>query len=513
MEKSAGEVKPAIGRYLFNIFFASFGFVALRFILSPVRIKILSSLLSKEDYGILTLVSITISFVTLVSSLGSLEFLLRKLPGRADAYQCTMFKTIATRFGGLAAVIAVAGVAWLILRPPAELHLGVGDAMACGILLLLTVHLTQVVHYLLGRTEYAHSRIVQLLYVDTWFLPLLFFVWAGGLRVSHVLWIWVVWLLLTIAFEQKWVNLRNIGRAPASREALKAVLAFGLPLMPMIFGEWLFRVQDRYVLLALRDLKAVANYGLCISLALVGTTVGSAVLDILLVEFFKVRNRIEENDLERLSSNSALQKVFTMMIRYSVIVLAPIIAALCLAGPQLIRFLSAPKFLDAAGILPWTAPIPLLGCWILVLGRTLMALNRGAVVGWATLLASAVNIGLNLLFVPVLGERGAALANSLSFFVLAAYLAWAVRAWRWVAVRDLMPVRLVALAALTGLGFYLVRFQLHAGTFTVLGAGGLWGLAWTFGLGLLRKADLDLLIPPMKSASGTPSDIDEKVLP
>jgi O-antigen/teichoic acid export membrane protein len=489
MEKSTGEVRPAPGRYLFNIFFASFGFVALRFILSPVRIKILSSLLSKEDYGILTLVSLTISFVTLVSSLGSLEFLLRKLPGRDDRYQFTMFKTIATRFGALGVAIAAVGAVWLVLRPPAELHLDTADAVACGLLLVLTVHLTQVVYYLLGRTEYAHSRIIALLYADTWFL-------------------------LTIAFEQKWVNLRNIWHAPATREALKEVLMFGLPLMPMIFGEWLFRVQDRYVLLALRDLKAVANYGLCISLALVGATVGSAVLDILLAEFFKIRNPLRTHDLDQLSSHGDLRKVFTMMIRYSVIVLVPIVAALCLAGPQLIRFLSDPKFLDAAGILPWTAPIPLLACWILIFGRTLMSLNRGAVVGWSTLLAAVVNIGLNLLFVPILGERGAALANSLSYAVLTGYMAWAVRAWRWVDVRDLMPVRLVILAALTAAGFYVARFVLHAGTFAVLAAGGGWGLVCTFLLGLLRKADLNLLVPPMqRPAPADAIETDEKVLP
>lgn len=512
--QAAADRAPSRAGYLLNIFFASFGFLVLRFLLSPLRIKILSSFLSKDDYGVLTLVSLTVSFVTLVTSLGSLEFLLRKLPGRSGEYQFSIFRMVAARFGALGAVVALLGAAALAARPPAGLNLGPADAVACGVLLLLTVPLTQGVHFLFGRTEYAHARVIQLLYAETWFLPLLVFAGAGGLRVSHVLWIWVVWLLLTIALGQKWVDLRAVRRAAVPPGALKEVLAFGLPLMPMIFGEWLFRIQDRYVLLALRDLQAVANYGLCIGLALVGMTVGTSVLDILLAEFFKVRNPMATNDLAELSSHAGLRAIFTMMIRYSVVVLVPLVAALCLAGPQIIRFLSDPKYLDAAGILPWTVPVPVLGCWIFVLGRTLMSVDRGAAVGWATLLAAAANIGLNLLLVPALGERGAALANSLSYAALAAYLAWAVRAWRWLVVRDLMPARLAVMAALAAAGFYVARFVLHAGTLGVLAGGGAWGVACAFLLGLVRKADLNLLVPPMQEPLPAAClEADEKVLP
>ena len=40
---------------LINVLFASVGYVAIRIIIAPVRIKLLTSLLSKEDYALLTL--------------------------------------------------------------------------------------------------------------------------------------------------------------------------------------------------------------------------------------------------------------------------------------------------------------------------------------------------------------------------------------------------------------------------------------------------------------------------
>ena len=47
--------RPAWGRMLINVLFASVGYVAIRIIIAPVRIKLLTSLLSKEDYALLTL--------------------------------------------------------------------------------------------------------------------------------------------------------------------------------------------------------------------------------------------------------------------------------------------------------------------------------------------------------------------------------------------------------------------------------------------------------------------------
>ncbi|HQK88758.1 MAG TPA: hypothetical protein PLU25_14140, partial [Acidobacteriota bacterium] len=87
---------------LFNLFFASFGYVAIRMLIAPVRIKLLTSLLTKEDYGLLTLIMLTVSFLTLIFSLGSLEYMLRKLPGRPAADQYRTLRTVMSWFGRLA---------------------------------------------------------------------------------------------------------------------------------------------------------------------------------------------------------------------------------------------------------------------------------------------------------------------------------------------------------------------------------------------------------------------------
>ena len=68
--RRAAVLKRWLSGRLVGVLFASFGFVALRFLLTPLRIKILTSLLDKDEYGKLTLVSLTISFLSIVFSLG-----------------------------------------------------------------------------------------------------------------------------------------------------------------------------------------------------------------------------------------------------------------------------------------------------------------------------------------------------------------------------------------------------------------------------------------------------------
>ena len=276
-------------------------------------------------------------------------------------------------------------------------------------------------------------------------------------------------------------------------QTLREVLKFGLPLAPMIFGDWLFRVQDRYVLLAYTNIEVVANYTLCINVAMIGQIVGCSLLDILLTEFFKIRNRIATKSLDVLITNKNLRNGFTLMLRYSLVIMVPIGVVLAMSGLDVLRVLSSPQFYDAAVILPWTVPIPLFYLLSFIFGRVLISLERGRLVGWVTLLAAGLNIGLSLLIVPLGGAKGAALANGISFALLAGYLGWSLKFWRWIEWSELSLVRLGLFVLVCGVGFYGSSEWLRLSSFLVLAAGGLWSLVWILLLGLAKKSDLQRL--------------------
>ena len=491
--RRAAVLKRWLSGRLVGVLFASFGFVALRFLLTPLRIKILTSLLDKDEYGTLTLVSLTISFLSIVFSLGSLEFMLRKLPGQTVGYQQNTLKSVMVLFGGVFAVLAFGVVLVLQRWPLPKIGLTGGDYILCGLLLFVTVHVMQRVYYMLGQRKYTQARVTQLLYSDSWFLPLLFFFILGSLTMTQVLWVWLVWMVLAIAVSNHWIRFGRVLRARISPRRMTEVLEFGLPLMPMSIGDLLFRIQDRYILAWARDLDAVANYSLCVNIAMVGFLVGAALLDIMTTEFFKMRNEEASGDLEAILRVPHLRQSFTTMTRFAVILSIPVASVLTFMGPQLIRLLSHEKFLDAAAIFPWTAPFPILFLMTYILGRGLMALDRSLALGGMTLLASLVNVALNFLLIPRYGEAGTAVATSIGLFVLALMLGRMMRLRLWIRREDLMPWRLLIYSVGCFLGVGAIAHWEPLGGVVTLILGGCFCGAMLLVLGLLRRVDLDLM--------------------
>ena len=494
---SAAPPARRTGRTLFNLLFASFGYVALRMLIAPVRIKLLTSLLSKEDYALLTLVLLTTSFITLLSSLGSLEFMLRKLPGRNAEFQFKTLRTVATYFGLFAGLIAFVGAGILLLWPPDKLVLAPAHVVACGLILVLTTHLTQLVYFLMGRSAYAQSRLLMLLQADAWFLPLLVAMWFLPITVGFMLWLWTFWLLLSLGVSQLWVRTRDLLRVRPSRALLKEILSFGVPLMPMIMGEWIFQMQDRYVLLAFTDLEAVANFTLCFNIAWVGAATGTSLLDVLITEFYKARNRVASRDLAVLLADAPLRKAFTLTLRYGLALSLPIALALWFARTPIVLLLSSPKFADVAPLMRWVAPLPFLYLLVVIAGRALVALDRGKIVGVATLCAAGLHLALSLALTPTLAERGVALAECLAYGTLALYLGARGRLLRWIDWRELRPLRLLAYVVFAGGAIHWTVALLGDRHLAALLVSGALVAGALLVLGVARPADLRHLMESM----------------
>lgn len=488
-----------MGRTLLNLLFASFGYVGIRMVIAPVRIKLLTSLLSKEDYGLLTLIMLTVSFITLISSLGSLEFMLRKLPGRTADFQFKVLRTVMTYFGLLACGIGLVGAIALIVWQPAKLGLTPTDLIACVALLVLTVHLTQLVYFLLGRSQYAQSRLLMLLYADAWFVPLLALIWFMEITVTFMLWLWVGWLLVSLIASQLYLGVHHLLRALPSRKILRDLLMFGIPLMPMIMGEWIFQVVDRYVLLAYIDLQAVANFTLCFNIAWVGAATGTSLLDVLITEFYKARNRIASKEFADLLANQPLRKSFAMLLRYGLLLGLPIMLALWIARTPIVLVLSAPKFANAIPLMRWVAPLPFLYLMGVIAGRTLVVMDRGSVVGKGTLFAAGLHLALSIVLTPTLAERGVALSGGIAYAALAIYLSAHARLWRWIDWSELRPGRLSLFAVITAIGLHLAVAGLGDRHLLALLLGGGISLGAMLGLGLVHKEDIRHLVDSMQA--------------
>ena len=445
--------RPA--RRLSGFFLLSFGYVALRFLLSPVRSRLLTGQLPKELYGSLTLAVTTVTFLATLLALGAYEFLARRLPGLPAARQKGWLLLLLRRLAlpGWLATGAVAGVLLAFGRIPG---IAPADLLCLWADLGLTLWLLYRVFYALGCNRIGTLRTIQLFQNDLWFVAVFAAgAWAAA-SFSHSLWIWTAWLavlaLAVLVFD------RHPGPAePPPGEGVRDVLAFGIPLLPMMTGEILFRLADRYLLLAFRDMAVVAEYTLAMNIAMMAYVTGASLLDLVIPHLYAAANRRNADaGAPSTAPTTDMCRLFSLMVRHMTGLGAILGLALYFFRHDIFAILAAPDFRNAADLMPWIAPIPLAFLLSMVASRALLAQDSSRLVGGATLAAALLNLAVDFAIVPRWGAPGAAFATFASMATLTVFLLAVLRAPRWIVLSDLRPGRLLAGILACAVAYHLI---------------------------------------------------------
>jgi O-antigen/teichoic acid export membrane protein len=494
-------------RGLLQFVFFSFGYIALRAVLNPVQIKVLTSLLSPEQYGMLTLITIAAWELAHLASAGHYEFLVRRLPGQTKAYQREVLGLVWRYFGSFVASLAVVIVMALLIFQPAKITLEPIQLVIAGSCSVVLVFLFQRIYFLTACAEWMRVRTLQLIWSDTWFLPILLAAAFVSITLDIVLVCWLLWLLVASVLAYRWVK-GNAGERSTRSVRIGEVLRFGAPLLPMMLGLSLIGLLERYLLAFLRDVEAVARYTLCFNIALIVYAVGTAVLDLFIPEFNKECNRIAAREGPKVRASETLKLLCTTMLRYSLLIALTGGLFLLLCSRQLIAIVSQPAYSSAAQILPFLALVPLFYLLWSLFNRILMAQSNTRVIGMATLVITVVNVGLNIVLIPYLGEIGCALAFTISLVLLALFTGGYVRVWRWINWTRLHAGRLALVTAFNGAGIYVAQAMLgHYALICVLLASG-WCLLCIVALRLVHWDDWSALkTPPLSEVRslGSPS--------
>lgn len=216
-------------------------------------------------------------------------------------------------------------------------------------------------------------------------------------------------------------------RRPAriDTELARDGLRFGLPLVPHGLAGWVLNLSDRWVIGLTIGLgvaatqRAIGIYSLGYQLGQVVAVVGLA-LNTAWVPFFYVRGEHPRGP-ELLREMSSL----------SIAALAILVAFAGALAPEVVRVLAPASWGTDAAIAAQVTPLVAIAS--LVQGLYLMAVSpvflrkRTAALPLFTLLAGAVNVGLNLVLIPRIGVVGAAWSTIAGYGTLAAGTIWYAR--------------------------------------------------------------------------------------
>jgi O-antigen/teichoic acid export membrane protein len=419
----------------------------LRSSLSFLLLPIYTRLLSVADYAVLGVMSPLFSLLSITLALGMPAALLRfYFDYKDDEAMLHRYVGTVTVFGigcGLlgSVILTLLGPAifgWLLPNTPFNPYVLI-TVWNAGISVVSVLVLQ------LFRARQQAQYFVTFSLVDFSLTTALILLLVVGLRLGALGSLWGQLLAAVVmAVPALWVLMRA-GALGFSWRLLRPSLAFGLPLLPFLLGTWALNVSDRIVLDGLVSREALGLYTLGYQFGVLLNIIAMALNNAWQPFFY-------QNAAE--GGNDAMIGAF---ITYQVALMTLIALAVALLAPEAIRIMAAPAYWSAAAVVPWIAAGYVARYLYFFPVNSLLFKKRTGWIAALTILAAALNIGLNLLLVPRFGIMAAAVNTLIAFVVLFALVYVAGQrafpiAYQW---GRLMRLFVLALA-LFAVGWWLV---------------------------------------------------------
>lgn len=199
----------------------------------------------------------------------------------------------------------------------------------------------------------------------------------------------------------------NLGGGRPSLGIAKDLLKLGLPLLPALPLMWIIELSDRYMVEHYASTAEVGLYSLGYRFGFVMTFPVMA----LALGWTPLSMRI----FERSDSGTIYARVTSLYLAGAGLIWL----VMSLFSSEMVALLSAKEFHGAARYIPPVAFAYLLYGFYILSSTGLGLVKRNAPISWATLIAAAANIGLNIWLIPRFGALAAACTTIVSYAILA----------------------------------------------------------------------------------------------
>ena len=228
-----------------------------------------------------------------------------------------------------------------------------------------------------------------------------------GLFTANLI-IGIIFGILSVLFLKNWISPSTF-----SRERLRAMLHYALPLIPAALGLWIMMGMDRIMLEHFANISEVGLYSIAASVA--------SLIALITAAFTQAWGPFAYSILKEPDSGQVYSKVLDL---YSFIGSA-VCTGLALYAPLILRFFTTKAYYPAAStvgllafgtLLNGSRFIASLGCGIV---------KRSIPSAISVAIGAGMNLILNLILDPHFGRNGAAFATTLSWAASVVYLFWA----------------------------------------------------------------------------------------
>lgn len=186
----------------------------------------------------------------------------------------------------------------------------------------------------------------------------------------------------------------------------KSYLLYGLPMVPNTMFAWIIHSSDQYMIGYFMGSDAVGIYSVAYA---VGFTIKMLTVPISLILLPTVSKLWDENQIDEV-------KIYLKYsLRYFLMITIPSVFGLAILAKEIILILSSREFVSGAIIIPFVVCGLLFHGIYTIISKILTSALRTDLIAISLGIASAINIALNCILIPIYGILGAAIATLITY--------------------------------------------------------------------------------------------------
>ncbi len=195
-----------------------------------------------------------------------------------------------------------------------------------------------------------------------------------------------------------------------SPELMRAMLAFGLPMLGYELSSVLLAMGDRYIIQRLLGAEVLGVYSAAYNMC---DYIKAVIFGSMIAASQPIYMRLWE-EKGRGITTEFLQKFIHFYLMASMLV----IAGMAVVGGELLMVLASQKYRSGEVVIPWVMASMAIESVVLITGAGLYIQKRSKMIMLLVLISAVVNLGLNVILLPSMGIKGSAVATVVSYVFL-----------------------------------------------------------------------------------------------
>lgn len=384
-----------------------------------ISFPILTRIFSVSDYGVLGLITTTISIVVAVTKIGFPSAITRfyqeyKFKNKLNEYYSTIFYSAFI----VALVVTVFFMVFFRFIPSRFIDGNYVAIFSLAAILILTKSVSDILTSFLRAEQ--KTKLYNLVLILRRYISLalgvffVFFFFKGlyGFYVGQIVASVILLSILLFISREK----IKIGIPYISLSGLKEFVKLGFPLIWAELGHLILSYADRYLIQLYLGSISLGLYTAGYNLT---THVTQAIIYPINYAMAPIYMDILVNKGE-LQTKRFLTKLFT----YFMLIMLPCVFGFIAVSKNLIGFLASEKYADAYPIIPYVIVGQAVYACTIILNSGLFIGKKTHIMTWVMLITCLLNVGLNVIMIPVYGILGAAQATLISYIIYAILLTY-----------------------------------------------------------------------------------------